>query len=99
MWVPGTLLIKGLMGLLAGLLYRALGRRAWALPVCALAAESVMVTGYWLYDGWALGSGLAASAASIPGNLVQGVFGLAASTALVLALRRSSYVRRAFPEL
>ena len=106
MYVPGTLVIKALMGLTAALLYRGLGRRTWAPAVCGLAAESIMVAGYWLYDGVLAAAGggdfslaLAASAAGIPSNLIQGAFGLAVSTLLVLALLRSAYVRRQFPAL
>lgn len=35
-----------------------------------------MVAGYWLYDALLLGS-LAAGAAGVPGNLIQGAFGAA----------------------
>lgn len=97
-YVPATLVIKAVMGVLAAVLYRAAGRRAWALPVCAVAAEVPMVAGYWLFDGFLAGS-LAGSAAGIPSNLVQAAFGVAASTLLALALKRSSYVRREFPNL
>jgi len=99
MWVPGTLAIKALMGLTAALLYRALGRKPWALAVSGLAAEAVMVAGYWLYDGTVITGSLAGGAAGIPSNLVQGAFGLAASTLLALALRKSAFVRWEFPEL
>ena len=57
-----------------------------------------MVAGYWLYDALLVGS-LAGSAAGVPANLVQAVFGVAVSTLLATALRRSSYVRREFPRL
>ena len=46
----------------------------------ALAGEAVMVAGYFAYEGVVLGFGLGAAAA-IPGNLIQGVFGLAVSVA------------------
>ena len=98
-WVPGTLVIKASMAAAAGLGYRALGRRTWAFAVCAAAAEAVMVAGYWLYDGAVILGSLAGSAAGIPGNLVQGAFGAAASTLLAAALRKSGYVRRLFPNL
>lgn len=97
-YVPATLVIKAVMGVVAAVLYRAAGKRAWALPVCAAAAEIPMVVGYWLFDGLLAGS-LAGSAAGIPSNLVQAAFGIAASTLLALALRQSSYVRREFPTL
>lgn len=104
-YVPATLVIKAVMALTAALLYRALKRRG--LLLCAAAAEVPMVLGYWLFDGLlaaasgggALGLCLTASAAGIPSNLVQAAFGAAASTLLALALRRSGYVRKQFPNL
>lgn len=97
-YAPATLVIKALMGLLAALLYRRLRRGAWALALCGAAAECVMVAGYCLYDA-ALAGSLAGGLAGIPSNLVQAAFGVAASTLLAMALRRSEYVRRAFPTL
>lgn len=104
-YVPATLVIKAVMGLLAAALYRVLGKKAWGVVVCALAAESVMAAGYWLFDGLLACAGgggtwgvcLAASAAGIPSNLTQGAFGAAASTLLTLSLQRSSYVCARFP--
>lgn len=104
-YVPATLVIKAVMALTAAGLYRALKRRG--LLLCAAAAEVPMVLGYWLFDGLlaaasgggALGLCLTASAAGIPSNLVQAAFGAAASTLLALALRRSGYVRKQFPNL
>ena len=103
-YVPGTLVIKAVMALTAVLLYRTLGKK-WLL-VCAIAAEVPMVVGYWLYDalltslssGAAFGLCLAGSAAGIPSNLAQAAFGATVSTLLALALRRSGYVRKLFPD-
>ena len=94
-YAPATLLIKGLMALLAALLYRTLGRKSWAVLPCGILAEAVMVLGYWGYDGLLMGS-LMGAAVGIPSNLTQAVFGLAASSALTLALKASPYVRREF---
>ena len=104
-YVPATLVIKAVMALTAAGLYRALRKRG--LLLCAAAAEVPMVLGYWLFDGLlaaasgggTLGLCLTASAAGIPSNLVQAAFGAAASTLLALALGRSGYVRRQFPNL
>ena len=52
-----------------------------------------MVAGYFGYASLLLGRGLGA-AASIPGNLVQGVFSLAAALALISALERSKALSR-----
>lgn len=97
-YAPATLVIKAVMALLAAVLYKALGKKNWAFLVCAVAAEAVMVVGYWLYDGFLMGSVMGA-AVGIPSNLVQAAFGLIASTALALALKASKYVRDLFPAL
>lgn len=106
-YVPATLVIKAVMGVIAGLLYRLLRRRG--LPgviACGIAGEVPMVLGYWLFDailvsagGTAFGTALTGAAAGIPSNLVQAAFGAAASTLLLAALSRSGYVRREFPNL
>ena len=96
MYVPGTLAVKAVMALAAGLLYRLLHRRNFALPVCGILGETVMVGGYWLYEGLLLGS-FAGAALNIPGNLLQGAVGLAASTALALALKKIGALHRLFP--
>lgn len=84
-YVPATLVIKALMGLLAALGYRWARERAgiWT-AACAVIAEMVMVAGYALYDGFLSGS-LAVGMTGVPGNIVQGAFGAAASTLLCLA--------------
>ena len=107
MYVPGTLVIKAVMAVTAGLLYRLLRERGvHGIVACGAAGEVPMVLGYWLYDallvsagGGAFGSALAGAAAGIPSNLAQAAFGAAASTLLLAALRRSGYVRRTFPNL
>lgn len=105
-YVPATLIIKAAMALVAALLFRALGKKGWSFPFCAVTAEIPMVVGYWMFDalltflssqGSAFSLCLAGSAAGIPSNLVQAIFGAAASTLLAAALHRSAYVRQSFP--
>lgn len=99
LYVPATLVIKALMALAAGLLWRLARRRLprLGLVLCGIAAETVMVAGYWLYDGLLLRS-LTGAAAGVPSNLVQAAFGVAAGAMLTAALRRVPAVRRLFPE-
>lgn len=106
-YAPATLVIKALMALLAAGVYRTAGKRGWGVILGGIAAETVMVAGYWAFDGVLMavsGGGdlwrcLAGSAVGIPGNLVQGAFGAAASTLLVGALRRNPVVREQFSHL
>jgi uncharacterized membrane protein len=97
-YAPATLVIKAAMALTAALLYGRFRTRTGGIVLCGAAGEALMVAGYWLYDAFLLRS-LIGSAAGIPSNLVQAAFGIAASTLLALALRRSPYVHREFPRL
>ena len=99
-YVPATLVIKALMGVTAGLLYRMAGKRRGpvGLAACGAAAEAIMVVGYWLYDGFLLGS-LAGAAAGIPANLAQAAFGIIAATLLTVVLRKVPGVHRMFPDV
>ncbi len=97
-YAPGTLVIKLAMGVAAGLIFRALrgeqtAKLVTAQVVSGVVAELIMVLGYFGYAGLLLGKGLAA-AASIPGNVVQGLFGLVAATAVYLVLDRSHALKQ-----
>jgi uncharacterized membrane protein len=94
-YFPGTFVIKAVMALIAGAVLTKFGAKhpiRYAM-LGGLAAECVMILGYFGYEGWILGYGWGA-AASIPTNIVQGVFGAAASTALFAALLKTPYARR-----
>lgn len=90
-YAVATLVIKALMALVAGGIFRAMGRKGHRLAarlVGALAAETVMVLGYFAFEGVFLGLGWSA-ALNIPVNLVQGVVCLVAAVALAQVLERS----------
>ena len=91
-YAPGTFVIKLAMAAAAGglfrVLYRGSGSSLLAQLVSGIAAEGIMVAGYFGYACLLLGKGLGA-AASVPGNVVQGIFGLAAAVSLFALLRRS----------
>ncbi|MGM9618647.1 MAG: ECF transporter S component [Oscillospiraceae bacterium] len=94
-YVPGTLIIKGLMGLAAALIFRAMQEKPGTLAgnlAGGVAAEVIMVFGYFAYESTLLGYGLAA-AASIPANAVQGVAGLVFGTVLYQALYRAGALK------
>ncbi len=96
-YAPGTLVIKALMALTAGAILRS-AKKKNHLPMAifgSLLAEIIMIAGYFVYDAFILGYGLA-SAANIPGNCIQGAFGILAGTALFYALIKIPYVRNNF---
>ena len=90
LYAPGTLVVKGLMALAAGLLFRRLrrGESSHALP-------ALLASGYFLYEAAPIPVGLGLGAlANVPFNLVQGVFGLASAGAVYLALFRTRALAR-----
>ena len=94
-YAPGTFAVKLAMAAAAGLIFRTLQRRSTLLAQAAsgLAAECIMVAGYFGYASLLLGKGLAA-AASVPGNLIQGAFGLLSAAAVYAILSRSRALAR-----
>ena len=97
-YAPGTFAIKLAMAVAASLIFRALQSHSShnllvSQAVSGAAAEVIMVVGYFGYASLWLGKGLAA-AASIPGNIVQGVFGLAAAAAVYAVLSKSRALAR-----
>ena len=92
-YAAGTLVIKGVTGLLAAVLYRRFPTRPRAgMLVGGVCAEAFMALGYFAFSALALSYGMGALA-SVPGNLAQGVFGVAVASLLTGALLRSRYVR------
>ena len=77
-YAPGTFVIKGCMAIAAALLAKAMGRKAGGYVVSGIVAEVIMVAGYFGY-----------AAASIRGNVVQAVMGLAIGLILFFLLKRS----------
>ena len=93
LYAPATLLIKGGMAIIAGLLRKGKGRLLPTLP-----AEALMIVGYWVFDGMLTGS-LMGAAVGIPSNLMQAAFGIAAFWLLSAALGRSSAMQKEFPAI
>ena len=89
-YCPATLVIKALMAVVAFHIYRLLSQKhnsVGARIAAAVAAELVMIVGYAVFEGILYGS-LAMAAASVGGNLVQGIFGAGASVALYELISR-----------
>ncbi len=91
-FAPGTLLIKALMAMTVWGVTRLLRRsglkpRMLQLAGGALAAELLMIAGYFAYAALILGRGSAALL-SVPGNLVQGGAALTLGVLLALVLEK-----------
>ncbi len=89
-YAPATFLIKGVMALIAYYGYRWLRDKIGCLPcgiVSGVVAESVMVAGYFLFEGCLYG--FAPSAVNIPANGVQGAVGLILGCVLLKVLEKT----------
>ena len=91
-YAPATLIIKALMALVAYGVYRGMKfalktRKLDFLSrlLAALAAETVMVGGYFFFEAVILGLGMGATA-SLVGNTLQGVAGVVGSTLIASAV-------------
>lgn len=91
-YAPGTFFIKALMALTAAWILqcaRKSGKGSFLPQLTgSILAEIIMIGGYFCYAALLLGRGLAA-AVSIPGNVVQGIFGAAAGLLLVQVFEKS----------
>ena len=88
-YVPGTLIIKGLIAWILAMLVRRThtASRPVFRTLCAVVAELWMVLGYWIYESLLLGHG-AAALGSIPSNLAQGAVGVILFTAAYAVMSR-----------
>ena len=89
-YVPATFVIKCLMALIAfygfKLLHSKLGNISSRI-ISGIAAEVVMVAGYFIFEGFLYGFG--PSLVNIPANVIQGIAGLIIGTILVKVFEKS----------
>ncbi len=91
-YAPVTFLIKGCMILVVqGVLqlWKPSKKPLTAQIVAGVLAETVMILGYYVFEGFLYGFGAALSA--IPFNAIQGVAGLAVGLLLVRVLKKSRF--------
>ena len=96
-FAPGTLIIKGLEGVIVGFLNKKIQKRTGDLNLSATVSVIIgglgMVTGYFIYEQLVLSWPLATALAEVPFNIVQMLVGLTAAGIIV------NVVLRVFPQL
>ncbi|MBE6972836.1 MAG: ECF transporter S component [Ruminococcaceae bacterium] len=95
-YAPATFVIKFAMAAAAALIFRVLkkrGRKYVGMSLGAVAAELIMVGGYFVYECAVLAVG-AAAVASIPFNLVQGSVGAVVGVTAAVLLDRGGMLNR-----
>lgn len=91
-YAPATAIIKAAMVVAASLLYRRLKTKnpIVGLVLAGVAAELIMIAGYFFFAAVFLGLGLGA-AAEIPFNVIQALFGIIAGVALFTGLNKIKF--------
>ena len=94
-FAPATLIIKSAMALVCALLYKDIKKTNAILAaiVCAVIAEVIMVSGYFLFD-LILTNSFETATAGMLGNLVQAAFGLICSIILYKILSTNKYINQ-----
>ncbi len=92
-YAPATLIVKGLMALTAYFIMKSLkkilsDKNILTVILSAFVSEVIMVGGYYLYESLMAGNFISALG-GIPGNAVQGTFGLIASSILMGVIEKS----------
>lgn len=85
-YIPATIVIKALMGLIAGFMLQKLPKKFYARLITMIVASLVMAIGYFVFEYFALGS--VAAFAGIPFNLIQAVGGVVIGVIVIEALRK-----------
>ncbi len=93
-YVPGTFIIKGLMAVAAFYCYKAVVKakpnaRFAGRVTGAFAAEFVMAFGYFCYSIILLSGNISGAFLTIPGNLVQGIFGVISGVIMSTAVAKT----------
>ena len=97
-YAPGTLIIKLLIAVVAALIYRALSalssgfKQPLRCVVAGIPGEIIMVGGYLFYS-WVFLSKGSAALASVPGNIAQGVIGIAVAAIITPLLTRPKEIQ------
>lgn len=95
LYAPATFLIKGGMALVAFYGYKGLRKKLGSLTseiLSGIAAEILMVLGYFVFEGFLYG--FVPSVVNIPANGAQGVAGVVIGIVLLNVLEKSKVIRR-----
>ncbi len=91
-YAPATFIIKALMAVAAYFVVKALNKKPLIGRILGgIAAEVIMVLGYFGYEAVILGYGIAA-AGSIFSNVMQGIVGIVAGVAVTTAIQKNKTI-------
>lgn len=102
-YAPATLIIKGFMALVAYFIFTGLSKAlkekvVFPRILSGVVAEIIMIGGYYLYEA-ILANNFVSALAGIPGNAVQGLFGIVVSIVIMGILEKTGLKNRLFKNI
>lgn len=95
-YAPATFVIKALMAVAAYFIFRVLSKKSFiAKLIGGIAAEAVMVLGYFGYEAVILSYGISAAANILP-NTIQGITGIASAIAVATVIEKNKTLNSFF---
>ncbi|MBQ8026522.1 MAG: ECF transporter S component [Clostridia bacterium] len=94
-YAPATFIIKGLVAALACVLFRSLGKiknKILLYIISGIAAENLMVAGYYIFEGFMYG--FVESAVNILPNGIQAAVGIVCATLLVAVINKTVVLKK-----
>ncbi len=85
-YIPATLIIKGIMGLVVGILIKNLPQKTIHRVLAMASGAIIMIAGYFAFELFFFD--ISVALLSIPWNLVQAVVGIILGTLLIEALKK-----------
>ncbi|MBQ9947214.1 MAG: ECF transporter S component [Oscillospiraceae bacterium] len=97
-YIPGTFVIKGLIAVAASLIAHSMIKKNEKLLAAgyitgAVTGELIMIGGYYLYAALLLGKSFEGAAASVPGNALQGAFGVVCGCIIIQIISRTKVLK------
>lgn len=93
-YAPATFAIKGLMAIIAYLVFKILSKKTKDFParlISGMLAEAEMILGYLLFEG--VMYGFSPSLVNIPANAVQGIAGLIIGIILIKIIQKQNLIK------
>jgi len=94
-WAPGTIIARGLQGLIVGYIAWSGGRNGTNVTfnlIGMIVSVPVMLLVYFVHEG-IMFSNWVAPATSIPGNITQNVIGILVAIPVGIALKKTRFFR------
>ena len=85
LYAPATFVIKFFVALISSLFFKLFKKTSLGAVISGIIGESIMISGYFVYEACIIGLGWATAATGIASNIFQAIAGVCAATLLIQA--------------